>query len=161
MRRYRPTVQTPGLSLDRVAGPVTVRTGFWSGRSTVTVAGQPVPRGDGGTFHLPTVDGATVPARVRTALFQTYPDLVVDGVRHRTGPATPPWLRILAVLPLLLLIVGGLLGGVVAVAGVLANFALLRREGGNGARAAAMTGVAVGCVITWIVLATIVVALTQ
>lgn len=154
-------MQTSELSLDRVAGPVAVRTGFWSGRSTVTVAGQPVPRGPGGVFELPSTDGGTVSARVRTGAFQTYPTLIVDGVRHPTGPATPVWLRVLAVLPLILLIIGGLLGGIVGVAGVLANLALLRREGSDAVRAAAVVGITIGCALVWVLLAAILVGATQ
>jgi hypothetical protein len=116
-----------------------------------------VPRTRGGLVQLPASGGGTVPARIRTAPLQFHPDLVVDGVRQPTGPRTAPWLRVLAVLPLLGLF-GGLLGGVVGIAGVLINFCLLQRGRGAGATAAAILGVTVACAAVWFLGATLLVA---
>ncbi|MEU4531385.1 hypothetical protein AB0F49_24480 [Micromonospora ureilytica] len=143
---------TEPFSVARVAGPIVVTTQDWWGHPAVTVNGVPAPR-TGKRFALSTVDGGVVQATVRTALADPYPTVEIDGVRHRTGPSMSVYLRILALLPILLLTVGGLIGGLVGAFGVLANLTVARTRMTPAVKALTMVGVGIATAIVWLVIA--------
>ncbi|MBG6065058.1 hypothetical protein [Micromonospora ureilytica] len=145
-------MNTEPLNVAGVAGPIVVTTKAVWGHPAVTVGGVPAPR-TGKRFALPTVDGGVVQATLRSTIADPYPTLEVNGVKHRTGPVTPILLRILALLPFLLLTVGGILGGLVGALGVGANLTIVRTPMATPVKALAMVGVAIGTVIVWLVVA--------
>jgi hypothetical protein len=79
--------------------------------------GRPAWRGsDPGTWLLHQADGTTLPVQLRTHFLDPLPQVVVDG--HTMPAARPPaWYHWLwSAFPLLLLILGGWVGGVVGAA---------------------------------------------
>ncbi|MEU8421394.1 hypothetical protein AB0C15_11020 [Micromonospora sp. NPDC048835] len=147
-------MNTEPLNIVGVAGPVVVATKAIWGHPAVTVGGVPAQR-TGRNYALPTVDGGVVQATVRNVLADPYPTVEVNGVRHRTGPAMPVFLRILVMLPILLFTVGGILGALVGALGVAANLAVARTRMATAVKALAMVGVGVGTVIVWLVIAVV------
>ncbi|WP_030486860.1 hypothetical protein [Micromonospora chokoriensis] len=145
-------MNTGPLNVAGVAGPIVVATKAVWGHPDVTVGGVPAPR-TGKRYALPAVGGGVVQATVRTVLADPYPTVEVNGVRHRTGPAMPIFLRILVMLPILLLTVGGILGGLVGALGIAGNLAVARTRMATAVKALAMLGVGVGAVIVWLVIA--------
>jgi hypothetical protein len=142
------------VTIPGVVGPVVVNVNWFSGKHSITVGGQPVDGSRRAGFHLPAAGGGTVPARLRTGLFDPYPSLEVAGVKHRTGPSTPVALQVLAVVPLLLIAVGAALGAVFGVLGVSANFAVLRTSASTVVKVLLMLGVLVATTLVWLVVAT-------
>ncbi|MFE9187979.1 hypothetical protein ACFYL6_00065 [Micromonospora sp. NPDC007208] len=145
-------MNTEPLHVAGVAGPIVVTTKAFGGRPAVTVAGVPAPR-IGKRYALPTADGGVVQATVRTAVADPYPTVEVNGVQHRTGPSIPVLLRILALLPILLFTVGGIIGGLVGAFGVLANLTVARTRMAPAVKALVMVGVGIATVIVWLVVA--------
>jgi hypothetical protein len=74
----------------------------------------------------------------------------VDGVRHRTGPKVPVGLRVLALLPILLVGVGGLIGGLVGALGVVVNLVIARAPISSAVKALIMIGVAALACMVWV-----------
>ncbi|WP_430502721.1 hypothetical protein ACQRWP_14330 [Micromonospora trifolii] len=145
-------MNTEPLQVAGVAGPIVIATKALFGHPAVTVGGVPAPR-TGKRYALPAVDGGVVQATVRNVLADPYPTVEVNGVKHRTGPSTPIFLRILAMLPILLLTVGGLLGALVGALGVWANLTVARTRMTTAVKALAMVGIGLGTVIVWLAVA--------
>ena len=79
------------------------------------------------TYALPTVGGGTVEGKVsRSTLFSPFPTLEVAGVKHWAQPGVQVALRVLMVAPVLLLVIGGLVGAVVATGAIVVNFTIAR-----------------------------------
>ncbi|MGC4759165.1 hypothetical protein [Micromonospora trifolii] len=145
-------MNTEPLHVAGVAGPIVIATKALFGHPAVTVGGVPAPR-TGKRYALPAVDGGVVQATVRNVLADPYPTVEVNGVKHRTGPSTPIFLRILAMLPILLLTVGGLLGALIGALGVWANLTVARTRMTTAVKALAMVGIGLGTVIVWLAVA--------
>jgi hypothetical protein len=152
---------TEPLNVRGLAGPLVVTHNFLTGRLTMTVGGRPAERiGRTRRYALPAAGGGTVEGEVRGGFFDPYPSVYVGGVAHRTGPLVPVALRVLALLPVLLLL-GGLLGGLVAALGVAVNQVVVRLSQPNMLKAVMMLGVAVGCYIVWYILAAALISATR
>jgi len=145
-------MQTGPVDIDGLAGPVVITSNAFTGRSSVTVGGQPVKGTRRGDYAFPSADGRTVDAKVRTGLFDPYPSLKIAGAVHRTGPPLPAVLRILMVLPLAL-ILGGLIGGAVGAAGLLLNLAIGRSSQSTAVKAVLMIVVLAVAALVWLLLA--------
>ena len=141
-------------TINGIAGPVVVDTNIWSGRHTISVAGRSVPRVGRGTYALPAAAGGTVNAKVHGALLDAYPTLEIRGVKHRTGPATPMALRMLALLPVVG-IIGGLIGALLGALGVVANMAIARTSMTSAVKALLMLGVLVLVAVVYVIVATV------
>ncbi|WP_433532682.1 hypothetical protein ACQPYA_12010 [Micromonospora sp. CA-263727] len=146
-------MNTEAISIDGVAGPVVVTTNAFWGRPVVTVAGVPAPRTGSRRYALPAVAGGTVDATVRSALADPYPTVEVNGVQHRTGPPVPAVLRVLAPLPILLVVVGGAVGGLIGALGFMANLAVARTPASSVVKALSMVGVGVAASVAWLAIA--------
>jgi hypothetical protein len=146
-------VQIGPVTIPGVAGLVAVDLKFFSNKHVVTVGGRPLARVGRATYELPTSNGRIAVAKLRTNALDPYPVIEIDGVKHRTGPAVPIALRVLALLPALLL-VGGALGGAFAAAGVIGNMAIARTMRPAAIKAALMVAVLVAAAVAWLVLAT-------
>lgn len=146
-------MRTEPLVVGGLAGPVVLESGFFAGNYTVTVAGQQAARIGRGRYALPTAAGGSVPAVIRGGFLDTYPTLEINGVKHRTGPAAPLALRILALLPLALIGVGGMVGGLIGALGMMANMAVGRLQIHAALRALLMIGVLGVAFGTWAVVA--------
>jgi hypothetical protein len=146
-------VNTEPISINGVAGPVVVTTNAFWGRPVVTVGGVPAPRTGGRRYALPATAGGAIEATVRSTVADPYPTVEVNGVPHRTGPSVPLALRALALLPILLVAVGGALGGLVGALGFVANSAVARTRIPSLAKALIMVGVSVIAYFVWLVLA--------
>jgi hypothetical protein len=147
-------MQPQPLSIPGVAGPVTVKTNWFTGRSTVTVGGRDVPTSGRGRFALPTTNGQTAEARVRATMLDPYATVEVGGQKYRTGPAVPVGLRILGLLPIFLVAVGGLIGGLIGALGVVANLWIIREVKSTGVRVLALLGVLAATVVVWLIVGT-------
>jgi len=86
---------------------------------------------------------------VSGGFLDAYPTLEINGVKHRTGPAVPVLLRILALVPIFLIGVGGALGGVIGAVGVALNMAIARLVLPSAVKALLMAGVLIVAAVTW------------
>ncbi|MFK3978960.1 hypothetical protein ACI2K4_01140 [Micromonospora sp. NPDC050397] len=144
---------TEPIGIDGVAGPIVVTTNAFWGRPAVTVGGVPAPRTGRHRYALPATAGGAVEATVRSAFADPYPTVQVNGVPHRTGPSAPVVLRVLTLLPLLLLAVGGALGGLVGALGLGANLAVARTRTPTVVKVLIMLGVSVVAYVLWLAIA--------
>ncbi|WP_326557684.1 hypothetical protein [Micromonospora sp. NBC_01796] len=142
-------MRTAPVIIEGLAGPVEVTTNLLTGKHSMTVGGQPTVGTRRGHYTLPTADGQTVAARLRASLLDPYPTIEIAGVRYRTGPGIPLALRILALLPFVLVIAGGLLGGVIAAAGLVANFGIARGSQSTAVKAIFMLLVLAGTFLAY------------
>lgn len=145
-------MHTEPMVIDGLAGPVVMSVNSFTGKHSVTVGGQPVSGTRRGMYTLPTADGQTVAARLRASLLDPYPSLEIAGVKHRSGPALPLALRVLAVLPLVL-IIGGLIGGAIGAAGVIVNLGIARGQLSTAVKSLLMILILVVAVVTFSLIA--------
>ena len=143
-------MNTEPISINGVAGPVVISTNAFWGRPGVTVGGLPAPRTGKRRYALPTLAGGDVDATVRTGFADPYPTVEVDGVQHRTGPTVPVILRVLAPLPILLVAVGGLVGGIIGALGFAANLTIARTRTPAAVKALVMLAVAGAACVVWL-----------
>ena len=115
------------------------------------VDGRPARRVRGTTFELNSRAGRPLRATVASGRWMSpYPRLLVEGEVYETGPAPPAGLQLLAVVPGLAIFLGGL-GMFLAVAGLLASVAVLRRPWPLRARfAGVLAVVAVTAALGWV-----------
>jgi hypothetical protein len=146
-------MRTEPLTINGLAGPVVLESGFWANRYTITVGGRPALRTGRGRYSLPTANGGMVPAQLRGGFLDAYPSLEINGVKHRTGPPTPVMLRVLALVPLVL-VSGGMVGGLIGALGLMLNMAVARLSVSAVLKALMMLGILVVAVVTWSVAAT-------
>ncbi len=146
-------MKTEPISIDGVAGPIVVTTNALWGQPAVTVGGRQAPRVGRRQYTLPAPRGGTVDAFVRMGFADPYPSVEVNGVRFRTGPKISVGLRILTLLPILLVAIGGLLGGLVGALGFLANLAVARTRIPSAVKALAMIATAVIAFVLWLAIA--------
>jgi hypothetical protein len=88
-----------------------------------------------GEYLLPGNDGAELVAKLRPQFIDPIPALEVNGQLIRFAPAFT-WEWIFVVLPFLLVVGGGCVGGLIGGVGAWANATLLRSELPTGAKAA-------------------------
>jgi hypothetical protein len=148
-------MRTDPVIINGLAGPVVVTTNSMTGKQSMTVGGQPATGTSRGHYNLPTDDGRTVAARVRSSLLDPYPTIEIAGVKHRTGPGIPVVLRILALLPFVLLVAGGLIGGVIAAAGLVLNFGIARGSQSTIVKSILMLLVLAAAIVTYIAVAAV------
>jgi hypothetical protein len=147
-------MRTEPMFISGLAGPVVVTVNPFTGKQSVTVAGYPVPRRGRGHCTLPAAEGGVVAARVRSSFADPYPVIEIGGVKHRTGPSVPVVLRVLAVLPIVLVGIGGLIGGAIGGAGVVGNLAILRTAQSAVVKVVWMILVLAAAVTVWTIVAT-------
>lgn len=119
-------MRTDPLTIAGLACPVVLESSLLASKYSITVGRQLATRVGRGRYALPATDGAVVQAAIRGGFLDTYPSLVIDGATYRTGPRVPLVLRVLAILPIALVAVGGLVGGGIGAAAVITNMAVLR-----------------------------------
>ncbi|GAB7051318.1 hypothetical protein JCM9534A_64440 [Catenuloplanes indicus JCM 9534] len=90
------------INIYGVDQPVEASVEPFTGRARVGIAGQGVAENDGLTFRLPGASGHPVVVRATAGLLEAYPTLTIRDVDHHVGPPTPPLLRALVFLPILL-----------------------------------------------------------
>ncbi|MCY1137148.1 hypothetical protein OWR29_03995 [Actinoplanes sp. Pm04-4] len=146
-------MRTEPITIDGVAGPVVVTTGRFGGAARVEVNGEVVPQLGDRHHRLPATGGGTVEAVVRGGTFDPYPTVEVGGVKHRTGPKVNGVVQALAFAPMIMAITSGLVGGLVGLAGVLANATLLRSRLRPGAKVLAVIGVDLAVIVVAVALA--------
>jgi hypothetical protein len=140
-----------------VDAPVSVVSNFWTGRQRVTVGDRLAATTGKRTYALPTANGETVEGKVsRTTLINPFPTLEVGGVRHPTGPEVPVALRVLMVAPILLIALGGLVGGVVAIGAVFVNFTIARSASPTATKALLMALTFAAAIAIWAGLAAVI-----
>jgi hypothetical protein len=146
-------MRTEPLLVDGLAGPLVVTVNTLTGRHSVTVGGQPAVGTRRGKYTLPTANGGTVEANLRATWLDAYPVIDIAGVEHRTGPRTPVGLRILALIPLVLVAIGGLLGGAFAALAITANMMVARGPQSTPIKAALMVSTLVAAAALWLIVA--------
>ena len=113
----------------------------------LVIDGQPAPKAGWGAFWLTRPDGSRVKARLAQGLMTWIPDVVVDKTRYPVGPKLPVVLAVIALLPFLLVFIGGALGGFCGAVGWGVNSKLARMSWpmvGKIAAMLAVTGAAAG-----------------
>jgi hypothetical protein len=146
-------VKNEPITIDGVAGPVVVTTPTLWGKPSLTVGGQPAARVGSRQYLLPATAGGTVDAALRIGFADPYPSVEINGVRHRTGPKVPVVLRVLALLPIGMAVVGGALGGLIGALGAVANLAVARTRIPSVAKAPIMIGVGTVGFLVWLAVA--------
>jgi hypothetical protein len=146
-------VRTEPLAINGLIGPIVLESGFFANNYSITVGGRPATRTGRGRYSLPAVGGGTVEATVRGGFLDAYPTLEINGVKHRTGPKVPVPLRALAWVPIVLLGLGGLVGGLIGALGVMVNMVIARRPASAVLKTVLMLAVLGVAVVSWIVVA--------
>jgi hypothetical protein len=98
--------------------------GFLKGAS-IFVNGSPVPKKKQGQFILRRIDGQEVIAKVKPSLFYDAPSVDVNGKIIRVVEPLAWYQYLLSSVPLIL-IVGGLLGALIAIGLIMANIKIFR-----------------------------------
>ncbi len=145
-------MRTEPLMIAGIAGPIVLDVNAITGKHSVTVGGHPASGTRRGNYTLPTADGQTIPAKLRSNIFDPHPTLEIAGVTHRTGPSQPIALRVLMVLPLLL-VIGGLIGGVIGALGIGVNLGIARGQQSTAVKALLMIVVLALTVVAYVAVA--------
>jgi len=144
-------VTTRLVRLPDSEGPdITIERGAF-GAPRVLVDGQAIPRAADGTYSIPQSDGTTQSIRYKSTFAGQWLELE-DGRRLALDTPAPKWLRVLMLLPIGLVAVGGLIGGAIGGLGVGVNLGITRTALPRPVQAAAMVGVlALAAGAWWIV----------
>jgi hypothetical protein len=146
-------MRTEPLNIEGLAGPAVITLHPFTGRHSIMVGGRPATGTRRGRYSLPTADGRTVDARLRAGLFDPHPSLQIAGVTYRTGPPVPRLLQVLALAPIVLVGLGGLLGGLIGGGGVVANMGIARSPQSTARKTVLMIVVLVAAVVVWMLVA--------
>ncbi len=142
------------VTLPGVSRSVTVRrAGAWSG-ARIFVDGQPAEKAGFGKVKIPRDDGHFLTVRFQEAL--TGPILIAGKDKIPVGPRTPAALGLLTYLPIGLVAVGGLVGGLLGAGGMLLNRKIADSNRPTGMKVALMLAVFVGALIAAVSVATFV-----
>ncbi len=112
----------------------------------LTVDGRPARR-EQGSYQLPGADGRPIAAQLKGRLFSVHPVVKIHGHDYSTGEPTAPYLVLIAFLPLLLLLGGGPVPGVLAVLAVLFNLWVLRFHRGDAWKSLLIFGTLIAAVL--------------
>ena len=146
-------VQTEPVTIPGLPAPVTIQLNQWTGKRRLLVDDAEIPTTRRGGFEFVSADGQRIPGRIKTMqVWQAYPEIEFGGSTYKTGPEAPVWLKFVAGLPVLL-VVAGLLGAVIGVSAVLANFAVIRSGAGKGTVIATSIGSALLALAIYLTLA--------
>lgn len=150
--------KSPGAPID-VAGfegrGLAVRPAGLFSSAVLICDGAPVAK-TGAAYELKDNAGATVTFRFGQTPFDPIPKVIV---RDQVIDVAPPlaWHQYLWVLlPVALVFIGGLLGGVVGAAAAFANLHLIRQPGSVGVRYAITGLITVGALVAWLLVASLV-----
>jgi hypothetical protein len=143
------TIRLPGTD-----GPdIVIERGAFS-KARVTIDGGEVPRDPArkDSYSVVAADGTTRSFTLKSS--RSGLDVVADdGSRIALDPTRPLWETILAILPVGLVAVGGLIGGAFGGAAAAGNFAISRSDLRTPVRVAAMLAVTALAVVAWFVIA--------
>jgi len=144
-------VTTRLVRLPDSEGPdITIERGAF-GAPRVTIDGQAIPRAADGTYPIPQPDGTTQSIRYKSGFAGQWLELE-DGRRLALDAPVPVWLRLLMLLPIGLVAIGGLIGGAIGGLGVGVNLGITRTSLSRPVQALAMVGVlAVAAGAWWVV----------
>ena len=101
-------------------------------------------------FTLPLKAGGTTTGRFRHGLRDTVPSFTVDGTSYPLGPQIPVWLGVLAMMPLSLVLVGGLLGGLTGIVAWSLNLRIATQDIPVPVQALAMVAMSVSSVAVYL-----------
>ncbi|MCP2263462.1 hypothetical protein ACFQHV_22830 [Promicromonospora thailandica] len=147
------------LDIPAVSGQVDLVPDVWWGRSYLTVDGTKAPSAGKRAFTLQGADGQPVIAKLgRTALFSPVPPVEVNGATYLAVEPLPVLVRIIGVLPILLVALGGIVGGLVAVLTIVVNLRIAGSRLSTGAKTAAMIGTAAAAFVIWLLVGSAVMA---
>ena len=143
------------IRLPGTEGPdITIHRPF-IGAASASIDGVPVPHDPSrrGWFAVPLPDGTTRSFRIDSGL-SGQSIQAEGGERLPLDPPTPVWERILALAPMGLVVVGGLIGGAIGGLAMGVNLALPRTGIRQPMRAVAMLGVLAIAALTWLTVGT-------
>ncbi len=130
------TFEVPGIAARLQYVPP----GMWRG-ARLLVDGNPAKRKFLGKIELPASDGSTIEVRVVEGV--TGPALRVGKTLHPIGPRIPAFLGVVAYLPIGLIAVGGMIGGLIGGMAMVACRRIALSERSVGLRLALMSGIIV------------------
>lgn len=118
-------VRAPGFE----GRELVVRLNHWLSDAELWIDGQPAPQGDRrGTFRLQRNDGQQVTASLKHPLLDTIPLVQIDGATLRVV-APLRWYQLLwAGLPMLFVLIGGIVGGVLGFLAMSLNSRVFRTD---------------------------------
>jgi hypothetical protein len=150
------------VEVDQIAGHVVVRVeGVFKGPKLLMDGAPPKAGAKKGTFLLPTQNGGEVSARLIPSFTHIAPALEIDGVRIEVSPKLSPGWYVLIALPMGLVAVGGLLGGLCGGVGMAANQVIARSTLATPVKILLMLMIIGGVTILWIGMGTLFSVLTS
>ncbi|MDQ0364240.1 hypothetical protein [Catenuloplanes indicus] len=153
-------MQTTPIAIPGVAGWVSV-TQPVLGRPDVMVNGLPAQRLRGNDFLLPGETGTPLLVKLKRGVADPFPNILTHDATYRTAPPLPGSLRALVLLPILLIVFGGLvLGAIFAVPAFIASMHVTRSSLTPGRKLAAVAAIDVAAFLGLIALVAVFVALS-
>lgn len=129
------SVNSATLNIPGTPGPLRIENSFWKGLR-FSINGHPIkPHGfPRNRLTLPGMQGP-IEAKIKGGALHAHPSLIIGGQEFMTGPPTPKIQQVLALLPLLLLVlVQGALGFLIAFGAIAANMGIIRAEHSAGTK---------------------------
>ena len=152
------------VTLDEADSPeVEIDRGTWLGRNKVYVNGNEVERltENDRPFAIPMTDGAVRKMVVKNSLFgfDPVPQVIFDGREIRLARKLQTYEIVLAFLPLMLLLIGGGLGGLIGAMAAGYNFHILRSNRSATGQLISVLGVGLLSMVSYLIVAGIFVTL--
>lgn len=123
------------LNIPGTPGPLRIENSFWKGLR-FSINGHPIKLHGflRNRLTLPGMQGP-IEAKVKGGALHAHPSLMIGGQEFMTGPPTPKIQQVLALLPLLLLVlVQGAFGFLIAFGAIAANMGIIRAEHSAGTK---------------------------
>jgi len=131
--------------LPGVQGAVGLANDLWRGH-VLTVDGVRA-KSEGGFYLLPGTDGQPVKAKLKGRYFTDQSVLTIGDASYATGEPSPPFLFIIAFLPVLFLFGGNPFAVALAAVGVFVNFWVIRAQRAEAWKSMTILGLFVGGVL--------------
>ena|SRR5690606_10634191 len=130
-----------------------IETSIWSGKPVIYRDGAILPRSkeDGEPFLIVDAAGQDTRAYPKMTILDLIPALEINGITYQTVEKLTWYQYIIALLPMTMIIVGGLLGGVIGAVASLFNLQLFRTEGSDGMKYLKVIGTTVFAFILYFV----------
>ena len=108
-----------------------IETSIWTGKSNLWMDEVPVEQSSekGKPFLIRKADGGYVQAFPKPAFPELFPDLEINGTKHKIVEKLKWYQYALAALPLLLVFAGGAIGGGVGMLGTIFGLQAFRQQG--------------------------------
>ncbi len=132
-----------------------IETSIWTGRTKLFKDGVELERSSekGKPFLAESDAGETIKIYPKAAIMELTPQLEIDGIKYSTQEKLPWYQNVVALLPMLLIFVGGGLGGGIGAVGSILNLKTFKGDGPTTTKYLKVIGISILSYVLYVLVA--------